>query len=157
KEVIMHIIKHPVLLVVMLISTLVQVAHFSIQPILSLYVSTLNGVTSLAFFSGMAFSAAGFGHLVMTRTWEKHGGRIGYILIIIRLLFMAGIVYLLAAFVSHVWQLIIIRLLLGISIGGIVPLRIAYILQHAPLSMQGEVLGYNTSLRFLVNVIGPVF
>lgn len=157
KEVIMHIIKHPVLLVVMLISTLVQVAHFSIQPILSLYVSTLNGVTSLAFFSGMAFSAAGLGNLVMTRTWGKLGDRIGYIKIIIGLLFMAGIVYLPAAFVTHVWQLIIIRFLLGISIGGIVPLRIAYIRQQAPLSMQGEVLGYNTSLRFLGNVIGPAF
>src|SRR5699024_12670631 len=53
--------------------------------------------------------------------------------------------------------LIIIRFLLGISIGGIVPLRIAYIRQQAPLSMQGEVLGYNTSLRFLGNVIGPAF
>src|SRR5699024_9554373 len=78
KEVIMHIIKHPVLLVVMLISTLVQVAHFSIQPILSLYVSTLNGVTRLAFFSGMAFSAAGLGNLVMTRTWGIFGVRVVY-------------------------------------------------------------------------------
>src|SRR5699024_11334246 len=37
----------------------------------------------------------------------------------------------------------------------IIPLRIAYIRQEAPLSMQGEVLGYNTSLRFLGNIIGP--
>src|SRR5699024_3324394 len=127
KEVIMYIIKHPVLLVVMLISTLVQVDHFCIQPIFSHYFSTLNGDTSLAFFSAMAFSAAGLGNLVMTRTWGKHGDRIGYIKIIIGLLFIAGIVYLPAAFVTHVWQLIIIRFLLGISIGGIVPLRIAYL------------------------------
>ena len=32
---------------------------------------------------------------------------------------------------------------------------VAYIRQEAPLSMQGEVLGYNTSLRFLGNIIGP--
>ncbi|SHG25999.1 Predicted arabinose efflux permease, MFS family [Ornithinibacillus halophilus] len=155
KEVFLHIVRHPVLLVVMLISTLVQVAHFSIQPILSLYVEEIHGPASIAFFSGMAFSAAGLGNLLMTRNWGKLGDRIGYIKILIILLFMAGIVYLPGAFVTNIWQLVILRFLLGVSIGGIIPVRIAYIRQEAPLSMQGEVLGYNTSLRFLGNIIGP--
>ncbi len=38
---------------------------------------------------------------------------------------------------------------------GTATTRVAYIRQEAPLAMQGEVLGYNTSLRFLGNVIGP--
>src|SRR5690606_31560809 len=33
KEVIRHLLKHPVLLNVLLLSTLIQIAHFSIQPI----------------------------------------------------------------------------------------------------------------------------
>lgn len=155
KEVILHIINRPVLLIVMLISMLVQVAHFSIQPILSLYVADIHGTASIALFSGMAFSAAGLGNLMMARQWGRIGDRIGYVKIMIFLLFMAGIVYLPGAFVTNIWQLIIIRFLLGISIGGIIPVRIAYIRQQAPLSMQGEVLGYNTSLRFLGNVLGP--
>lgn len=36
------------------------------------------------------------------------------------------------------------------------PVRMAYIRQAAPVAIQGEVLGYSTSLRFLGNVIGPV-
>ncbi|SFA96815.1 Predicted arabinose efflux permease, MFS family [Lentibacillus halodurans] len=155
KEVLLHIAGNPVLLVVMLISTLVQIAHFSIQPILSLYVAEIHGPASIAFFSGMAFSAAGLGNLLMTRRWGRLGDRIGYIKILIFLLFMAGIVYFPGAFVTNIWQLVILRFLLGISIGGIIPVRIAYIRQEAPLSMQGEVLGYNTSLRFLGNIIGP--
>ena len=39
--------------------------------------------------------------------------------------------------------------------GGLIPLRVAYIRQEAPLAIQGEVLGYNTSLQFLGNLIGP--
>lgn len=155
KQVILHIIKQPVLLIVMLISMLVQVAHFSIQPILSLYVADIHGTASIALFSGMAFSAAGLGNLMMAKRWGRIGDRVGYVKIMIFLLFMAGIVYLPGAFVTNIWQLIIIRFLLGISIGGIIPVRIAYIRQQAPLSMQGEVLGYNTSLRFLGNVLGP--
>ncbi|HLR01269.1 MAG TPA: MFS transporter [Virgibacillus sp.] len=155
KEVILHIVKNPVLLVVMLMSALIQIAHFSIQPILSLYVSHIHGAANIALYSGMAFSAAGLGNLLMTRQWGKLGDRIGYTKILIGLLFMAGIVYLPGGFVTNIWQLIIIRFLLGVSIGGMVPLRIAYLRQEAPLSMQGEVLGYNNSLRFFGNIIGP--
>lgn len=155
KEVIKHIVQHPVLFIVMITSALVQIAHFSIQPILSLYVVELHGTASIAFFSGLAFSAAGLGNLFFARRWGSLGDKIGHTKILIILLFMAGIVYFPGAFVTNIWQLVILRFLLGIAIGGIVPTRIAYIRQEAPLSMQGEVLGYNTSLRFLGNMIGP--
>ncbi|KAB2331865.1 MFS transporter [Bacillus mesophilum] len=155
KEVILHIIRHPVLLTVMLISSLVQIAHFSIQPILSLYVSELHGPENLAFFAGVAFSAAGAGNLLMARKWGKIGDQHGYIKVLIILLLLAGIFYIPGGFVTNMWQLVLVRFLLGVTIGGIIPVRVAYIRQEAPLSMQGEVLGYNTSLRFLGNVIGP--
>ncbi|MBN8202324.1 MFS transporter [Bacillus sp. CMF12] len=156
KAVIQHIISNPVLLTVMLISTLVQIAHFSIQPILSLYVSELHGPENLAFFAGIAFSAAGLGNLLMARQWGKIGDQHGYIKTLVILLFLAGVFYLPGGFVSNMWQLVLVRFALGITIGGIIPVRIAYIRQEAPVAMQGEVLGYNTSLRFFGNIIGPV-
>ncbi|MBY0123007.1 MFS transporter [Bacillus sp. S/N-304-OC-R1] len=156
KAVILHIIRHPILLTVLLISALIQVAHFSIQPILSLYVSKLHGSENLAFFAGIAFSAGGLGNLMMARQWGKIADRYGYIKILIILLFMAGLFYLPGGFVTNYWQLVIIRFTLGVTIGGIIPVRIAYIRQEAPIAMQGEVLGYNTSLRFFGNIIGPV-
>lgn len=155
KEVFMHIVKSPVLLFVMLISMLVQVAHFSIQPILSLYVIDLHGLANIALMSGITFSVSGLGNLFMARWWGSIGDRVGYIKVLIILLFCAGLFYLPGAFVTSLWQLIILRFLVGIAIGGIIPVRIAYIRQEAPLSMQGEVLGYNTSLRFLGNMVGP--
>lgn len=155
KDVLLYIINKPVLLVVMLISMLVQVAHFSIQPILSLYVIELNGLANIALMSGITFSVAGLGNLFMARSWGSIGDRVGYIKVLIILLFAAGIFYLPGAFVTNLWQLIVLRFLVGIAIGGIIPVRIAYIRQEAPLSMQGEVLGYNTSLRFLGNIAGP--
>ncbi|MFP7492720.1 MFS transporter [Terribacillus saccharophilus] len=156
KEVLAHILRDPILLVVLILSSLIQIANFSVQPILSLYVQELHGPENIAFYSGIAFSAAGLGNLLLTRTWGKLGDRIGYIKILIGLIFAAGIVYIPGALVGSVWQLAIIRLLLGMAIGGIIPLRVAYIRQAAPLTMQGEVLGYNNSLRFLGNFIGPV-
>ncbi|CDQ18670.1 putative sulfoacetate transporter SauU [Halobacillus karajensis] len=154
-EVLGHIFRHPLLLMVMVVSLFVQVAHFSIQPILSLFVGDLHGPENLALFSGIAFSAAGLGNLMMAKQWGKIADKIGYVKILVILLFMAGVVYLPAAFVTNIWQLVALRFLLGVSIGGIIPVRTAYIRQEAPVAMQGEVLGYNTSIRFLGNIIGP--
>jgi MFS transporter, DHA1 family, multidrug resistance protein len=155
KEVIQHIMNKPVLLMIMFISMFVQIAHFSIQPILSLYVDELHGPVNIAFFSGLAFSITGLGNLLMARRWGKIADRIGYEKILIFLLIASSIVYFPGAFVTSLWQLVILRFLLGITIGGIIPVRTAYIRQAAPVSIQGEVLGYNMSLRFLGNIIGP--
>lgn len=155
KEVLLHIVRHPVLLVVMLTSTIVQIAHFSIQPILSLYVAEINGTENIAFYAGLVFSVAGLGNLLFARRFGIIGDKHGHIPTVIVLLLTAGIIYLPFAFVTNIWQLVGLRLLLGTAIGGIVTTRIAYIRSEAPLAMQGEVLGYNTSLRFLGNVIGP--
>lgn len=56
KQVLLHILKHPMLLIVMLMSMIVQIANFSIQPIFSLFVGELNGIGHIAFFSGLALS-----------------------------------------------------------------------------------------------------
>ena len=155
KEVLQHIFSNPIMVNVLLMSMLVQIAHFSIQPILSLYVGELHGPENLAFYSGIAFSAAGLGNLLMARKWGQIADRVGYIKILVILLFLSAIVYLPGGFVTNIWQLVLIRFLLGITIGGIIPVRVAYIRQEAPIAMQGEVLGYNTSLRFFGNIIGP--
>lgn len=155
KEVLAYILKNPVFITVLLISAFIQIAHFSIQPILSLYVSELHGPENIAFFAGLAFSAAGLGNLLMARKWGEMGDRSGHLKVLVILLFIAGIIYFPGGFVNQYWQLLIIRFILGVAIGGMVPVRVAYIRQEVPIAMQGEVMGYETSLRFLGNIIGP--
>ncbi len=92
----------------------------------------------------------------MTRRWGIIADKVGYDKILILLVILAAIVYFPGGMVTEVWQLVILRFLLGVTLGGIIPIRMAYIRQNAPIAIQGEVLGYNTSLRFLGNVIGPV-
>src|SRR5699024_3299383 len=66
-----------------------------------------------------------------------------------------GIVYFPTAYVTTLTAFIVLRFIVGLVLGGIDPNRLAYIRQEAPLDIQGEVLGYNTSLRFFGNMIGP--
>lgn len=155
RDVILHVLRDPILLIVMLMSAVVQIAHFSIQPILPLFVEELRGSTQIALYSGLAFSVAGLGNLLMARRWGRLGDKVGYVKVIIVLLFLVGLVYFPLAFVTGFGQLLILRFLIGLTLGGIDPVRVAYIRDRAPIEMQGEVLGYNTSLRFLGNMIGP--
>lgn len=155
-SVLKHIITNPTLVVIMIISMFVQVANFSIQPILSLYVNEIHGAINIAFFSGLAFSAAGLGNLIMSRNWGKLGDRIGYEKVLVILLFLSAIFFFPGALVDNIWQLVIVRFLLGMAIGGVIPVRTAYVRHVSPLNIQGEVLGYNTSVRFLGNIIGPI-
>ena len=94
------------------------------------------GPENLAFFAGIAFSAAGLGNLLMARQWGKIADRYGYVKILVILLFMAGIFYFPGGFVTNLWQLVLVRFALGVTIGGIIPVRIAYIRQEAPIAMQ---------------------
>ncbi|MCA1031679.1 MFS transporter [Bacillus timonensis] len=155
KDVLLHIFHRPVLLSVMIISFLIQVANFSIQPLLALYVSELNGATNVAFLAGLTFSATGFGNLLATRQWGMLGDKIGHERVLIVLLIFASIMFIPQALATSLWQLVFFRFLFGISVGGLIPCMTAYIRQVAPLSIQGEVMGYNVSFRFLGNVIGP--
>jgi DHA1 family multidrug resistance protein-like MFS transporter len=156
KEVFRFIFRSPVLFAVMFISMSIQVANFSIQPLLALYVSELGEFENVAFLAGIAFSATGLGNLLATRKWGRLGDRIGYEKVLLLLLLLAAVFFIPQAFVTSVWQLAILRFLFGISLGGIIPCLTAYIRLVSPATIQGEVLGYHVSFRFLGNVIGPV-
>ncbi|MBO1914118.1 MFS transporter, partial [Microvirga sp. 3-52] len=73
------------------------------------------------------------------------------------LLLLSFIFVIPQAFVTELWQLIICRLLFGIAVGGMIPITTALIRRDAPVNIQGEMMGYNTSFRFLGNIIGPMF
>ncbi|WP_202077394.1 MFS transporter [Caldalkalibacillus salinus] len=157
KEVLSHIVHHPVLLTVMFLSLLIQMANFSVQPLLALYVSHLQSdAANIAFLAGLAFSATGFGNFVATRQWGNLGDRIGHEKVLLGLLICASFTFIPQALAGSLWQLVVFRFIFGIFLGGLIPCTTGYIRQVAPLNMQGEVLGYNQSFRFLGNVLGPV-
>lgn len=151
------LLRHRLMFNIMIVTTLIQVGNFSIQPLLSLYVSDLTHAANVAFLAGLTFSATGLGNLLFARQWGKIGDNIGYEKVLGLLLILSFLFIVPQAFVTSLWQLVALRLLFGISTGGMIPLTTALVRREAPLEIQGEVMGYNTSFRFLGNIIGPMF
>ncbi|HLR11622.1 MAG TPA: MFS transporter [Sporosarcina sp.] len=156
KTIIQAIFKHRLMFNVMLVTAIIQVGNFSIQPLLSLYVAELTDAKDVAFLAGLTFSAAGLGNLLFARKWGKIGDDIGYEKVLATLLVLSFVFIIPQAFVSQLWQLMIWRLLYGIAIGGMIPVTTALVRREAPIHIQGEVMGYNTSFRFLGNIVGPM-
>lgn len=158
KTIIQGIMHHRLLINVMIITSLIQIGNFSIQPLLSLYVAHLTENSGqVAFLAGITFSATGVGNLLFARRWGRLGDSIGYEKVLGFLLILAFAFIVPQAFVTELWQLIILRLLFGIAVGGMIPTTTALMRREAPIEIQGEIMGYNTSFRFLGNIIGPVF
>ena len=157
KEVLIGILKHPLLFNVMLITSLIQIGNFSIQPLLSLYVSDLiSDPMQVTFLAGLTFSAAGLGNILFSRFWGRLGVHIGYEKVLFILLGFAVIFMIPQAWVTSLWQLILLRLIYGTVLGGLIPTTTALIRREAPITIQGEVMGYNTSFRFFGNIFGPL-
>ncbi|AOV07005.1 MFS transporter [Sporosarcina ureilytica] len=150
------ILKHRLMFNIMLVTTIIQIGNFSVQPLLSLYVAELTNAKDVAFLAGLTFSAAGLGNLLFARKWGEIGDDIGYEKVLSILLVLSFVFIIPQAFVTHLWQLMIFRLLFGIAIGGMIPVTTALVRREAPIDIQGEVMGYNTSFRFLGNIIGPM-
>ena len=156
KNVIWAIFHHRLILNVMLVTTFIQIGNFSIQPLLSLYVSELTTSQEVALLAGITFSAAGLGNIVFARFWGRLSDHIGYERVLTYLLISCVIIIIPQAFVSELWQLMILRFLFGIVSGGLIPVTTALIRREAPIAVQGEIMGYNQSFRFLGNILGPV-
>lgn len=157
KTVLSGIIHHRLVFHVMIITALIQIGNFSIQPLLSLYVSGLTDSSQVALLAGITFSAAGVGNLLFARKWGQLGDSIGYEKVLSALLILAFLFIIPQAFVTELWQLIGLRLLFGIAVGGLIPITTALIRRESPIEIQGEMMGYNTSFRFFGNIIGPMF
>jgi len=157
KAILKGLMHHRLMLNVMIVTTLIQIGNFSVQPLLSLYVSELTDSNDVAFLAGVTFSAAGLGNLLFARKWGQLGDDLGYEKVLSILLLLSFIFIIPQAFVTELWQLIVCRLLFGIAVGGMIPITTALVRREAPIQIQGEVMGYNTSFRFLGNIIGPIF
>ncbi|MHA6261243.1 MFS transporter [Sporosarcina sp. CAU 1771] len=156
KAILKGLFQHRLMLNVMVITTIIQMGNFSVQPLLSLYVAELTDAKDVAFLAGLTFSAAGLGNLLFARKWGQIGDDIGYEKVLSILLLLSFLFVIPQAFVTQLWQLIVCRLLFGIAVGGMIPITTALVRREAPLNIQGEVMGYNTSFRFLGNIVGPM-
>jgi len=61
------------------------------------------------------------------------------------------------AFITAAWQLVALRFLMGMALGGLLPCITAIIRHSVPEGQVGRMLGYSTSAQYIGQVSGPLF
>lgn len=126
------------------------VALYSIEPIITVYVTQLSSNSShVALLAGMAFSASGLANIIAAPRLGKLSDKIGAQKVMLVALVVAGIVFIPQAFVNNPWQLMSLRFLLGLATGGLIPSVNILIKKITPDALTGRVFGFTMSAGYL--------
>lgn len=126
------------------------VALYSVEPIITVYVTQLSRNTShVAIIAGIAFSASGLANIIAAPRLGRLSDKIGAQKVMLVALIMAGLIFIPQAFVTNPWQLMGLRFLLGLATGGLIPSVNVLIKKITPDSLAGRVFGFNMSAGYL--------
>ncbi|BCK01542.1 multidrug efflux MFS transporter [Anaerocolumna chitinilytica] len=130
---------------------------YTIEPIVTVYVGKLNGGAGhVALIAGLVFSASGLANVIAAPQLGKLSDKIGVHKVILFALIAAGIIYIPQAFVSNPWQLMGLRFLLGLTLGGLNPSVNTLIKKITPSHLTGRIFGITISAGYLGVFLGAV-
>ena len=136
---------------------LLMLANMSIEPIITVYIRPLvSNASQITKVAGYVMAAAALGSIISSSWVGKLADRIGHLRIITLALAGAGVLLIPQAFVTAGWQLIILRFLMGLALGGLLPCIAAVIRHCVPEGMVGSILGYSVAAQFAGQFIGPL-
>jgi MFS family permease len=137
--------------------TLLMFATMSIEPILTVYVGQLiERQESVTLVSGIVMSAAALGSILSASRLGKLADRIGHWNVITGALAVSALLLIPQAFVSQSWQLVALRFLMGLALGGLLPCITTVIRHNVPDAVGGNVLGLSISAQYVGQVAGPL-
>lgn len=129
----------------------------SIEPIITVYVSQLSkNMNHVALIAGMVFSITGLANIIAAPKLGRLSDKIGAHKVILAALIAAGIFYIPQAFVKNPWQLMGLRFLLGLTMGGLTPSINILIKKITPGAITGRVFGVSISAMYLGTFSGSI-
>lgn len=139
---------------------LLILVQFSIQvvsPFLSLYVEYLKvSPEYVGLMTGVVFGVTGVTHAITAPLWGKRGDRIGYQKVLGVSLAGVAILTLPQAFVTHAYQLLILRAGLGVFVSGIIPTANTIVQRSTAERDRGGIYGIFQSGLLVGNMAGPL-
>ncbi len=136
---------------------LLMLANMSIEPIITVYVATLvEDPARVTMTAGLVMSAAALGSILSASRLGRLADRVGHWNVIVGCLAVSALLLIPQAFVSAGWQLVALRFLMGLSLGGLLPCIASVIRHSVPEQVAGNMLGYSTSAQYVGQVAGPL-
>jgi len=144
-------------LLMLLAGTLLMFANMSVEPIITLYLASLDTLTDqIPLLAGIAMSATAFGSMLLSSRAGRWGDNHGHLKLLIASFVATAVLLLLQGLAQTDWQFIALRFLMGMTLCGMMPALTAMIRHNVPADAAGGVLGYATSTQYAGLVLGPL-
>ncbi|RAL25688.1 MFS transporter [Thermoflavimicrobium daqui] len=151
------ILQQKKLIVLFGVGFLMQFALMGAQPLMSLFVAELHTPGGyIAFFAGLVASVTGVSNMISSPYLGRLGDRYGSERVLFFAMIGTAIFFIPHFFVGNVWQLLVVRFLLGLFVGGLSASLNSLIPKYSPPEKLSTVYGYNTSATCLGNLLGPI-
>jgi MFS transporter, DHA1 family, multidrug resistance protein len=148
---------NPLLFTMVLLLMLNHLSTTVTLPVLPLYVqSIVPDEKSASAVTGVILGATALANAVASIYVGRSGDRLGRTRVLVTCLVMGALSYLPQGLTRYPWQLLVLRIFTGFSMGGISPTTNAVIAETAPEGGQGGVYGISASLNAMGRAIGPV-
>ncbi len=151
------VMRSTAVLQVFAVRLLVRSAFRSVGPLLPLFVQLLAPTEErLSSVVGVVTSAAMVASALGAVVIGRFGARLGLRRVLIGCVAVSAVTYLLESRATSVLQLLLLRSLSGLAMGGILTSLSAALASAAPKGYEGAVFGLDSSVVSTANAIGPM-
>lgn len=141
----------------LVVLALVQFANNVINPVLALFIQDLNGTAKGASsLAGLELGITGITSACAAIVAGRLSDRYGHQRVLLLCSLGAALLYFPQAAVGNVWELLVLRGLMGLFFGGIIPSANAIIAEIIPEGRKGAAYGLVTSFTSLGSALGPL-
>ncbi len=141
----------------LLAMTTMSFAMAVLMPIISLYIQALNpDEAHLATLAGAVSSVAAVTSSLAAVAVGRMGDKLGQKTILLVCSVGVALIHIPQAFVSNAMQLVVLRAIQGLFIGGMMPTTNALLAKSTHPSKRGTIFGLSTSVQSGGSAVGPV-
>ena len=145
------------LIIMIFIFFLVQFSVMIVNPVFALFIEEMFPYSiAISSITGAMLALTGFASAFSSAYIGRLSDKFGYKKLLIISILGAGIFYIPHAFVSNTSQLVLLRILLGLFYGGILPIANTIISLSTSTYDRGKAFGVTTSATLIGNTLGPL-
>lgn len=136
---------------------IIQAGFTAVIPIMTLFVEQIHHSNAyIALWTGLVVAASGISNLLFASKIGQIADKVGVSKVLVLALCFSGVVFYLQALAQDIFTLIVLRLLLGVGLGGLMPCINALFKKNVSTAKLGLVFGLNQSFYALGNFFGSV-
>jgi len=147
----------PGILMTLLLRFMTSLGRMTLLPLVPFFVEELMQTTeNLNTFTGLVIGITSATTTVSSIFLGKLGDRVGHRLVLIISMLLAGGLYAVQSLVTTGWQLLVFQALVGVAIGGVIPMISALLANFIKFGEVGAVYGLDNSITAAGRAVAPI-